>query len=135
MRAEVSIRSAALAAFQLEQEEVSSDLVISVAAAAAKGWAGHQEQPVDQNASAMYLMTLLVSMTAKSIVLLPIKMIVAMVHMMTLTLSRRFQKCATSTPCSTMPTTLFPPHSPLAKLTLPLKIWGPNAWMDSLQDT
>ena len=39
-----------LAAFQFEQEEVSSDLVISAAAAAAKGWAGHQEQPVDQNA-------------------------------------------------------------------------------------
>ena len=50
LRAEVSIRSAALAAFQLEEDEVSSDLVLSVAAAAAKGWAGHQEQPVDQNA-------------------------------------------------------------------------------------
>ena len=35
LRAEVSIRSAALAAFQLQEEDLSSDLVLSVAAAAA----------------------------------------------------------------------------------------------------
>ena len=50
LRAEVSIRSAALAAFQLQEEDVSIDLVLSRAAVTAKGWAGHQEQPVDQNA-------------------------------------------------------------------------------------
>ena len=50
LRAEVSIRSAALAAFQLQEDDVSIDLVLSRAAVAAKGWAGHQEQPVDQNA-------------------------------------------------------------------------------------
>ena len=50
LRAEVSIRSAALAAFQLQEEDLSSDLVLSVAAAAARGWANHQEQPVGQNA-------------------------------------------------------------------------------------
>ena len=50
LRAEVSIRPAALAAFQLQEEDVSSDLVLSKAAATAKGWASHQEQPVDQNA-------------------------------------------------------------------------------------
>ena len=50
MRAEVSIRPAALAAFHLQEEDVSSDLVLSKAAATAKGWASHQEQPVDQNA-------------------------------------------------------------------------------------
>ena len=50
LRAEVSIRSSALEAFQLQEEEVSPDLVLSRAAVAARGWGGHQEQPVDQNA-------------------------------------------------------------------------------------
>ena len=50
LRAEVSIRSSALTAFQLQEDDVSIDLVLSRAAVAAKGWAGHQEQPVDQNA-------------------------------------------------------------------------------------
>ena len=49
LRAEVSIRSSTLAAFQLQEDDVSSDLVLSRAAAAAIGWSGHQEQPVDQN--------------------------------------------------------------------------------------
>ena len=40
----------ALEAFQLQEEEVSPDLVLSRAAVAARGWGGHQEQPVDQNA-------------------------------------------------------------------------------------
>ena len=48
LRAEVSIRTAAIAAFQFQPEEVSSDLNISEAAAIARGWAEHQEQPVDQ---------------------------------------------------------------------------------------
>ena len=50
LRAEVSIRTAAIAAFQFQPEEVSSgsDLIISSAAAIARGWAEHQEQPVDQ---------------------------------------------------------------------------------------
>ena len=46
----MSIRSSALAAFQLREEDVSPDLVLSRAAVAARGWGGHQEQPVDQNA-------------------------------------------------------------------------------------
>ena len=50
LRAEVSIRSSALVAFQLQEEEVSPDLVLSRTAVAARGWGGHQEQPVDQNA-------------------------------------------------------------------------------------
>ena len=50
LRAEVSIRLPALEAFQLQEEEVSPDLVLSRAAVAARGWGGHQEQPVDQNA-------------------------------------------------------------------------------------
>ena len=50
LRAEVSIRAAAFAAFQFEPSEVSSDLVISSKAAVARGWAEHQEQPVDQTA-------------------------------------------------------------------------------------
>ena len=50
LRAEVSIRSSALAAFQLQEEDVSADLVLSREAVVAKGWAGHQEQPVDQTA-------------------------------------------------------------------------------------
>ena len=50
LRAEVSIRLSALEAFQLQEEEVSPDLVLSRAAVAARGWGGHQEQPVDQNA-------------------------------------------------------------------------------------
>ena len=50
LRAEVSIRSSALAAFQLQEGEVSPDLVLTRAAVAARGWGGHQEQPVDQNA-------------------------------------------------------------------------------------
>ena len=50
LRAEVSIRSSALVAFQLQEDEVSPDLVLSRTAVAARGWGGHQEQPVDQNA-------------------------------------------------------------------------------------
>ena len=50
LRDEVSIRSSALAAFQLQEDEVAPDLVLSRAAVAARGWRGHQEQPVDQNA-------------------------------------------------------------------------------------
>ena len=50
LRAEVSIRTAAIAAFQFQPEEVYGDLIISAAAAAARGWAEHQEQPVDQHA-------------------------------------------------------------------------------------
>ena len=46
--AEVSIRTGAIAAFEFQPEEVSSDLIISTAAAIARGWAEHQEQPVDQ---------------------------------------------------------------------------------------
>ena len=41
LRAEVSIRSSARAAFQLREEDVSPDLVLSRAAAAARGWGGH----------------------------------------------------------------------------------------------
>ena len=50
LRAEVSIRTAAVEAFQFKPDEVSSDLIISTAAAVARGWAEHQEQPVDQHA-------------------------------------------------------------------------------------
>ena len=50
LRAEVSIRSSALAAFQLQEDEVHPDLDLSRAAVAVRGWGGHQEQPVDQNA-------------------------------------------------------------------------------------
>ena len=50
LRAEVGIRSSALVAFQFQEEDVSSDLVLSQAAVVAKGWADHQEQPVDQTA-------------------------------------------------------------------------------------
>ena len=48
LRAEVSIRTAAITAFQFQPDEVSSDLNISDAAAIARGWAEHREQPVDQ---------------------------------------------------------------------------------------
>ena len=50
LRAEVSVRVPALEAFQLQEEEISPDLVLSLAAVAARGWGGHQEQPVDHNA-------------------------------------------------------------------------------------
>ena len=46
----MSIRLSALEAFQLQEEEVSPDLVLSRAAVAARGRGGHQEQPVDQTA-------------------------------------------------------------------------------------
>ena len=49
LHAEVSIR-AAIDTFQFQQSDLSSDLVISSEAAVARGWAEHQEQPVDQNA-------------------------------------------------------------------------------------
>ena len=44
----MSIRSSALAAFQLQEDDVSPDLVLSRAAVVARGWGGHQEQPVDR---------------------------------------------------------------------------------------
>ena len=51
LHAEVSIRAAAIEAFQLQESDLSSDLVVSGDAAVARGWTDHQEQPVDQNAS------------------------------------------------------------------------------------
>ena len=50
LRAEISIRSAALVAFDLHEDELSNDLILSQAAVVDRGWADHQEQPVDQNA-------------------------------------------------------------------------------------
>ena len=50
LRAEISIRSAALVAFDLHEDELSSDLFFSQAAVVDRGWADHQELPVDQNA-------------------------------------------------------------------------------------
>ena len=50
LRAEISIRAAALVAFGFQENELSSDLILSQAAVLARGWADHQEQPVDQNA-------------------------------------------------------------------------------------
>ena len=50
LRAEISVRSAALVAFDLHEDELSNDLILSQAAVVDRGWADHQEQPVDQNA-------------------------------------------------------------------------------------
>ena len=50
LHAEVSIRTAAIEAFQFQEGDLSSDLVVSVDPACARGWADHKEQPVDQNA-------------------------------------------------------------------------------------
>ena len=50
LNAEVSIRTAALDAFQLQENDLSSDLLVSADAACARGWTDHKEQPVDQNA-------------------------------------------------------------------------------------
>ena len=50
LRAGISIRAAALVAFGFQEHELSSDLILSQAAVVARGWADHQEQPVDQNA-------------------------------------------------------------------------------------
>ena len=46
----MSIRPAALAAFNLHEDELSTDLIVSQAAVVDRGWIDHQEQPVDQNA-------------------------------------------------------------------------------------
>ena len=46
----MSIRPAALAAFDLQEDDLSTDLVVSQAAVVDRGWMDHQEQPVDQNA-------------------------------------------------------------------------------------
>ena len=43
-------RAAALVAFDFQENELSSDLILFQAAVLARGWADHQEQPVDQNA-------------------------------------------------------------------------------------
>ena len=50
LKAEVSIRDSALRAFQLQDAELSSDLLVTATAAIARGWTDHDEQPVDQNA-------------------------------------------------------------------------------------
>ena len=50
LRAGISIRPAALAAFDLHEDELSTDLIVSQAAVVDRGWIDHQEQPVDQNA-------------------------------------------------------------------------------------
>ena len=50
LRAGISIRAAALVAFGFQENELSSDLILSQAAVLAREWADHQEQPVDQNA-------------------------------------------------------------------------------------
>ena len=61
LQAEVSTRIPALEAFQLQDEDIPPDLVLSPAAVAARGWGGHHEQPVDHNApeliGAMFPMT------------------------------------------------------------------------------
>ena len=46
----MSIRPAALAAFDLQEDDLPTDLVVSQAAVVDRGWMDHQEQPVDQNA-------------------------------------------------------------------------------------
>ena len=48
--AEISIRTAALEAFQLQEGDLTSDLLVSAEAAIVRGWTDHKEQPVDQNA-------------------------------------------------------------------------------------
>ncbi len=48
--AEISIRDAALVAFDLHETELSSDLIVSRAAVMDRGWADHHEQPLDLNA-------------------------------------------------------------------------------------
>ena len=49
MNAEVSIRTAALDAFQLQEGDLSSDLLLSADAASARGWTDHKGQ-LEQNA-------------------------------------------------------------------------------------
>ena len=49
VHAEVSIRAAALDAFQLQEDDLAGDLLVSADAASARGWTDHKEQPVDQN--------------------------------------------------------------------------------------
>ena len=43
LHAEVSIRTAAIEAFHFQEGDLSSDLVVSVDAACARGWADHKE--------------------------------------------------------------------------------------------
>ena len=52
LKADVSIRASALDAFQLQEADLSSDLLVTATAAMARGWTDHDhdEQPVDQNA-------------------------------------------------------------------------------------
>ena len=50
LRAELSIRVAAMEAFHLQEGELSNDLRVSAEAAVARGWTDHVEQPIDQNA-------------------------------------------------------------------------------------
>ena len=44
----MSIRPAALAAFDLQEDELSTDLIVSQAAVVDRGWIDHQEQPVSE---------------------------------------------------------------------------------------
>ena len=50
LKAELSIRVAAMEAFHLQEGELSNDLIVSAEAAVARGWTDHVEQPIDQNA-------------------------------------------------------------------------------------
>ena len=55
LRARVSIRIPALEALQLQEKDISPDLVLSLAAVAARGWGGHQEQPVEANITSVQI--------------------------------------------------------------------------------
>ena len=50
LKAELSIRAAAMEVFHLQEGDLSNDLLVSSEAAVARGWTDHFEQPIDQNA-------------------------------------------------------------------------------------
>ena len=52
LKAELSIRPVAMSSFQLQEDELSSDLRVATKSAARRGWTDHKEQPNDQNAPA-----------------------------------------------------------------------------------
>ena len=105
---------AAIVAFQFQLEEVSSDLIISGAAAIARGWAEHQEQPVDQlapEANRRNVPDDVISVSEEKWRVRPLRMMTPAMQALAmrvplrvaLTLNHQFRKSVTTTPCLNKP--------------------------------
>ena len=124
LKVEVSIGAAALEAFQLQEGDLSRDLLVTADAARARGWTDHKEQPVDQNVPEADLRNVridVISVTVTPLVEKTVAMTVTGTHQalkIALAVSPLLLKCLISIPCWSM--LMMPPrmHSTLIRMAL-----------------